>query len=96
MPSDDHMNALIRAGRSDPVDFADPAAINRSIRDAAGIPPPTPPLGLPPGPDAAPRDFNRWADEASDAGMDRHEVARWGMWWVEAHRQHLADRRALR
>ena len=92
---DQILNAFIRAGRSTPVDFSDPQAINNSIRDAAGIPRPTPPLGMPPGPDAAPRDFNAWADQATDAGMDKAEVARWGMWWVEAHRQVLADRRAL-
>lgn len=97
MPSNDAaMNALIRAGRSTPVDFTDPQAINNSIRDAAGIPRPTPPIGLPPGPDAAPGDFNRWADQAADAGMDKAELARWGGWWVAAHRQVLADRRALR
>jgi hypothetical protein len=96
MPSDDHMNALIRAGRSDPVDFTDPQAINNSIRDAAGIPRPAPRIGLPPGPDAAPRDFNAWADAAAEAGMDKAEVARWGTWWVTAHQQLLADRRGQR
>jgi hypothetical protein len=98
MPSsEDAMNAAIRAGaRPAPPDLNDHQAVNQAIRQAAGIPPPTPRIGLPPGPDANPRDFNAWADAATDAGMPPDEVARWGGWWVEAHRQVLADRRALR
>lgn len=60
MPSTNgHMNQLIRAGRGEPVDLTDPAAINRAIREAAGVPTPAPPLGPPPPPDTDPADFNR-------------------------------------
>jgi hypothetical protein len=50
---------------------------------------------MPPSPEAAPAAFNEWADQAADAGMDKHELATWGGWWIQAHRQILADRRNL-
>jgi hypothetical protein len=93
----DLMNAAIRsAARPAPPDLNDHHAVNAVIRRAAGVSTPAPGLPAPPPPDAEPAAFNRWADQASDAGMDRAELARWGTVWVTARRQHLADRRGQR
>jgi hypothetical protein len=97
MPSgDDLMNAAIRSKARPPApDLNDPASVNASIRELAGVPT-RPALDPPPVPDAAPADFNRWADAAAEAGMDPAALAGWTHHWALAHRQHLADRRADR
>jgi hypothetical protein len=90
--SSDLMNAAIRsAARPDPPDLNDHQAVNAAIRQAAGVRT-RPALDPPPGPDAAPADFNRWADAAAEAGMDPAALAGWTHHWALAHRQHLADR----
>jgi hypothetical protein len=98
MPSGhDAMNELIRRGRSDPVDFTNHAAVNRSIREAAGVSTdPMATLPAPPGPEVEPAVWRRWCDQAHSAGMDSHALASWTAQWNLAHRQHLADRRADR
>jgi hypothetical protein len=100
MPSISHdaMNQAIRQARADPVDFSDHQAVNRALREASGRQPRDAMAGLPPPPtpDREPATFRRWADAAHAAGMDADTLARWTMAWAEAHRQHLADRRADR
>jgi hypothetical protein len=98
MPStgDDAMNEAIRSKARPPApDLNDPAAVNRSIRELAGVPT-RPAVGPPPGPDVEPADFNRWADAAQESGMDPAALAGWTHHWALAHKQHLAARRAQR
>jgi hypothetical protein len=101
MPDTDHdaaMNQFIRAARGQPLDLTSPAAINRAIRERAGrqATEPLAQLPAPPGPDQEPAAMRRWADQAAEAGMDSHQVAAWVGHWVQAHHQHLNDRRADR
>jgi hypothetical protein len=96
--SNEAMNQAIRAARGQPLDLTDPVAINRALRERAGVQPPDPmaTLAAPPGPDQEPAAFHRWADQAATAGMGADELARWTGHWVQAHHQHLAERRADR
>jgi hypothetical protein len=94
MPSDEHMNALIRSARSDPVDLTDAVAVNKAIRAAAGVttPGPPPPLPPPPLPGDSEDAFRVWANDASSAGVSDRELAAYTSRWLAQHRAILADR----